>query len=503
MYYTGDASTKSIVYNGASSEIRLKNFQYNQGYSTEGQNFLYPALPMNFINQNTFKSRIRFAGPKFINEINDSFRTFLTNDYKDLDVQQGRINSIKAKEGRVFVWQDLSISTVPVLERQLLSNLPGAVTNLGTGGVVDRFDPINSYFGTIHQWSVIATEFGYVYFDMRHKGLVALDAGIGEVSFIGGMSSFFNEIFNEVSYESNIADQSLILNSPTFADTSDMPLMGVGITGVYDPKFKMTYMTFKFYQQSLSGIYESIVKKDFTLAYYHPNKCFSHFVGFEPAIAHNHNNFVLMANDPKNKTKYYGPNMNVTLFNVGDTTPVNNVEYLCVQAVVIDSFPPSNPIYAPDYSGSVYWTAVNQTNEIWVLNQPSDLISNPPPDYLYNKFFGKVLSNEFEVVVNPPTENAIACLNIEQQGNLVNATDVYIESEVGSASDLNISSTSRLYARILDKICSSLPLFIGSRLTGTYLKIKFVKKNYTTNPTILTGAVRILRKLNTFFEQKR
>jgi hypothetical protein len=334
--------------------------------------------------------------------------------------------------------------------------------------------------------------------------MVAIDGAINEVSYIGGMSSFFNEIFNEVSYETSIVDSDLILNSPTFADASDRPLMGVGITGVYDPKFKMTYITFKFYLQRTVGIFDSVIKKDFTIGYYHPIKAFIGFFAMEPAIAHNHNYFVLMANDPKNKDKYYGPNMQSTSFVVGDTASKNNIEYICKLAVIIDAYPPTDPAADVGYAGSLFWTAVNQTNEIWVLNQPQSLTTTPAPDYQYNKFFGKVVSNELEFVVNPQgITNDIAVSNMEQDGNLVNVTDVYIESETETASDLNISSTSRLYSRILSKICSSLPLSSGSRIMDSFLKIKLVKKNYTTSPTTLTGAVRILRQINTYFQQKR
>ena len=47
----------------------------------------------------------------------------------------------------------------------------------------------------------------------------------------------FDEAFNEIEGIIFI-DESLLINSPTFAETSDRPLVGLGITSSYDPKFK-------------------------------------------------------------------------------------------------------------------------------------------------------------------------------------------------------------------------------------------------------------------------
>src|SRR6185369_6998185 len=160
MYYTGTALTSSIAALDPSSQIRLEDYSYNQGYSTQGQNFQYTALPNNFVNSNKFIARIRWAGPKFVGESPDSFRTFANLDFKDLAANYGRINDIEVKEDNVVVWQDKAINTVPILQRQQIVSSGGDTVNIGTGGVIDRFDVLTSYFGTQHQWSVIPTEFG-------------------------------------------------------------------------------------------------------------------------------------------------------------------------------------------------------------------------------------------------------------------------------------------------------------------------------------------------------
>jgi len=501
MYYTGTGLTNSIVLLGPAGEVYPEDYSYNQGYSTENQAVVYPALPANFINSGTFQARIRFAGVKFIGEIEDSFRKFAVNDYKDLSANYGRINKVAFKDDKGVVFQDDAISTIPVLERQQTTSVSGDTVNIGTGGVVDRFDVINSFFGTQHQWSVTETEYGFAFFDMRRKAFLVLDfsRGLNEVSQIFGLKSFFNEVFVEIE-GSAILDADKVLNSPTLSDNSDRPLMGIGITGVFDPKFKMTYLTFKFSGQNASG-YKS---KDFTIGYLHTNtkKCFVGLFDWTPSIAHNHNQIVISVNNPKNTTQYLTATLTNKVFAIGDTIwgdVYMQDEYICIAPVTLDNVAK----YPKGASGGTYWALVNTVNQLWVHNQPIDLAQTTAPDYLYNMFFGKVYDNEVQIVVNPKTKNPFNVLNIEQEGNNVNITDIYISADRQSASETNIKSWSRFYKVTYDSICSSLPLSSTGRITDRYLLIRMVKHNWTTSPITLTTGTKILRWLKSFYEEKR
>ncbi len=502
MYYTGTTLTESITILGPTSEVHLEDFSYNQGYSTEGQDVVYPARPVNFVNSSQFQARIRFAGPKFAGETIDSFRTFLISDFKDLSANYGRINDVNVKEDKVVVHQDDAISTVPILERQVVSSDTGDATTIGTGGVVDRFDVITSYFGTQHQWSITETEFGFAFFDMRRKAFVILDfkGGLLEVSQVFGLKGFFDEAFLEIEGTGS-SDATILVNSPTFADTSDRPLTGVGIICVWDPKFKMTYMTFKFYGQNASGT----KSKDFTIGYLHTEtkKCFVGFYDWFPAITHNHNQIVISVNNPKNTTQYLTTNLTNKSFVPGETiwgaSSYKQKEYVCIAAVTLD-----NAAKFPEgVSGTLYWAPINVVNQLWVSNQPTSIILSTAPGYLYDSFFGKVVDNEVWLVINPKTPNPFSVLNIEQEGSTVNFTDIFISGDRASASDTDIKSWNRYYRIIYDKICSNLPLSSTGRITDSYLLVKMIKKNWTTTPITIAVGVKIFRWLKSFFEQKR
>jgi len=511
MFYTGAADSTNIAFLSTLNDIRLEDFSYNPSYTSEGQSVVYPALPVNFINSTEFQARIRRTNQKIIGENIDSFRQFPLLNLLDISANYGRINDINVKDDKVVVWQDNAVNTVPVQERQVVSGGSGDDTVIGTGGVVDRWDVISSFFGTQHQWSICETEYGFAWFDMRRKAFVILDFGGGlqEISQIYGEKGRFDEAFLEIE-GTQAADPTILLNSTTFADTSDRPLTGVGIISVYDPKFKMTYMTFKFMGQNNLDV----KTKDFTIGYLHTNtkKCFVGFFDSFPSIVHNHNGYVMMVNNPKNTTQYLlksGGLANES-FVVGETLwgdALRQREYVCIANVTLD-----NAAKFPEgASGATYWQLINQKNQVWVLNQPTSLNETTAPGYNYNSFFGRVVNNQVDIVINPQIQDdeTIEVQNISQNGpNNVNYTDVYVSADNQSGSDTTIASTNRNYRFIRDRIVSNIPHSTASgyegRINNRYLLISFVKKNWTgVAPTVVSTSVKILRSLTSYFIKKK
>lgn len=519
MYWGPGSPANSIGFLLPAAQSRPEDYSYNPGYSSQGIEFAYPGLPVDYVNASRFKARVRYAGPKFIGEAIDSFRTFEIGAFKDLSTQYGRINNIKVKDDRVIVFQDLSVNTVPILERQLLGGGTSDQTTIGTGGVVDRFDVVTSYFGNQHQWGVTETEYGFIWFDMHRKAALVLGldgSGMREISLVYGMQGFFNEAFLE-AVGVNIINTTNILNSQDFSDTSDRPLVGIGITGVYDPKFKMSYLTFKFKARKKIpadlGPIDAYLTKDFTIGYLHSavNTVVVGFYDFLPCIAHNHNQWVFAANNPKNTTQFLPADLTGVFFSIGETINYvatyapDNGEYICIAPVTLSNIAENYPDQA---NGSTYWALINKTSQLWALNQPSTLGQLTAPDYQYNKFFGKVVDNELWLVVNPPQgiTETFNVTNIEQiSSSYVNYTDISLESEGQTAADLNITPWDIRYRFIFNKIVSSLPRISGnaSRLFGNYLLMKFYKKNWSTNPTITVTQVKILQKLRSLFTLRR
>jgi hypothetical protein len=472
------------------SPSRPEEYSYNPGYSAQGQNVKYPALPVAFPNIGKFKFRMRFAGLKYPGETEDSFRKFLTNDYKDVDGQLGEINNVRTKGDRIIYWQNHGIGTSPVLERQVISNTSGSATSLGTGGVIDNFTTLSEFYGNQHQHGLTETDGGWIWFDMRNKDVCIMDGGVQAITTAKGLKSFFNEIFVERGSQTYTIN---FLNDPTWARTSDMPLMGVGIVGVYDPKFEMSYLTFKF-KNEVNTATLSILNKDFTIGYHHRLGKFIGFYDKYPAIWHRHGQIVLSANNPKNLTKYYGASMPSTDFVVGEVIGVASTEYIVTAAGNVPTYAatPSVLIFAP----------LNKTNEIYVENQESSYATTPP-GYMYNKFYGRVVNNEVEVVVNPKTQTAFSPLNVIAKAVGSNITDVYYTGTTESSSDTNIKSWNQDYKYIDGAWTWSVALDrMKGRITDYYYKMKLVKKNYDTVPTTEAGRRTVIQWLRSILELK-
>jgi len=330
---------------------------------------------------------------------------------------------------------------------------------------------------------------------MRRRAFMVM--GIGskpeEMSMVKGLQVFFNNEFNEgsVFYPNSY---SAIYNTNNLS-VPEVPLQGYGIVGVYDPTFKMTYLTFKYAKRDFIGeSNESFVNRDFTLGYNHVLNAFVAFTDNCPAIWHNHNDLVVSANNPKN-TKAYNADMPPTTFVLGDTVQVGNVEYICYNpsGVYIPAYPPS-ATKDPEYPGSIYWLAINKTNEIYLQNFGAELC----------KFYGKVWDFEQEVVVNFKTDMAVTPQNMQVKTIGPNSTSVYFDTENQSASDLNISTTNRNYRFIDGAWFFSVALDrLRGRLTDYYVRVKFVHKNYVTNPTTAKNVQKVTQWLKTFFVNKR
>lgn len=499
----GRKVSNSGVANGGTSQsikwdnpIRLEDYSYNKGYSSQGTFIKYPSLPLNYKFTGKFEYRTRWSTIKNAGELYDSFRNFRIPDYRDLDGQRGQINNLKTRDSKLFYWQDQSVGYTPILERQLVGGSAlGDATSLGVTGVIDRYDDIDTYFGNQHQHGLTETEYGFAWFDMRRRAFMVM--GIGskpeEISMTKGLQVFFNNEFNEgnVSYPNST---SAIYNTNNLS-IPEIPLMGYGIVGVYDPTFKMTYLTFKYNRRDLISEVSTIVNKDFTLGYNHILNAFVTFTDCMPAIWHNHNDLVVSANNGKN-LKPYNVDMSSTTYEIGDTVTINNVEYICISVVTISYYPGTtgNTGTKPDLIGSTYWVAINQTNQIYLQNFGAELC----------KFYGKVWDFEHEIIVNPKTDMAITPQNMQLKSVGPNATSVYFSSDNQSASDLNISATSRNYRFINGAWFFSVALDMArGRVTDYYVKVKFVFKNYNTNPTIAKNTQKITQWLKTFFIIKK
>lgn len=450
----------------------LESFLVNDAYTTDGTPFEYPALPNNFNITDKFPFRVRWAGPKIAGEKYDVFRTFLLNNFRDLDGNRGEINNVASKQGKIYFWQNHGVGYLPILERQMTSGAVGQAVQLGVGGVIDRFDEYTTYFGNQHQSGLIDAEYGYSWFDMRKRAWVIMNVGGGteEISVSKGLQSFFYNAFNNQTF------------TPSVIDT-DTPLVGRGIVGAYDPFFKTTFLTFKNYQL------DPYVNYDFTVGWNHVKNVMVGFFGCTPNIWHTHNTNLLSAKNAMDLvTTRVQPS---TSYVVGDEAQLNGIEYVCIKPFTTHST--VQPYELPDFVGTTLWARLYASNEVYKQWLGADL----------GKYYGKVFPFIIESIINPPTGEAMSVDNLQIKSSPVNFDTVVYSTDNDTAQDTNLALGNRDYRYIDNSWFNTVALGTKGRLTDYYLKVRMTLNQFTANPTISNNTQKVVEFIGSMFRIKK
>ncbi len=437
-----------------------EQFAVNSAYSTFDQaDFLYPALPIGNISDGIFPARTRFSQVKTIGETIDNHRRYLPNDFRDVDTNHGEINNIKPTANLLFYWQNKGVGYFPVNQQQLLSNTIGGQVQLGIGGVLDRFDGVNLFYGNQHQWSLIETPDKFFWFDMRNKAMLYLDFSgqVIEYSTVKGMQSVLNNSFNSIE---GVA-------SPNIFD-SDQPIMGRGISGWYDGKYQTVYMTFK--THNITGV-TKYAFEDFTISVSRQKNFFLGTHSFVPGIAHNHNNNSISVITNVNTIQ------DTTAYVYGDLVSEAGIQYVCIL-----SYTSGSPATVPSVDAT-HWV---YDNGLISLVPKGATISDVNIHWRGDvcKFYGRVYDSFIDIVINAKGESVVFD-NYEAYGNDENYTDVIASDSSGTAQDLNISAYDKNFKYWDGSWHASYPLKAnGERLSDKYIIVRFNKQHHVINDFI-------------------
>lgn len=224
----------------ATGSMNLEDFFYNKGYSTDDVSHNLVPLPENYILVDQCDFRMRWSPTKTPGELIDQYCKFLPNDYKDVESQSGPINNIRGKGTRIYYWQDDACGYFPIDERALIGDPNVMSIQLGTGGAFERFDEVHRVVGNQHQWSLVETDTGFAWVDFKRKLIMHMnyDFGLSYESIKKGKKKFMNSLNRELA-------------------NYDNPVMGKGIAGGWDPKYKCFYMNFRDY--TTAGITRNVL----------------------------------------------------------------------------------------------------------------------------------------------------------------------------------------------------------------------------------------------------
>lgn len=452
----GTEAPNGILYSATPANAQNETFTYLTGYSNVQSQMYYPAKPAGFVSNGRDENIVYFSLKKTDGELIDNFKRILLNNYQRSDSQYGAIYNIRAKSERLFYWQFKGVGYMPVQERTTISGSLGQSVQLGIGGVLERQDEVDFFYGNQHQDGLMEAETFFAWFDFRRRAMMQMGFG-GQIRRVGdGLVSYFENLFSNIESEA----------SPNIFD-SENSVTGKGITSVYDPRFKIVLFTFRF-NRTISG---KTTPQDVTVAFDQSMSKVIGFFSFTPGIYCEHNGLLLMGKVSsvtiQNSTAY---SLGEELF---DTTTGKN--YVCILAYTSGS-----PATIPS-SDSTHWSVSSQINQIFV-NWRGNIC----------KFFGIVYPWYLETVIKVGQGQKIVVDNVSVDGNDTRFTDVYVSNSYNSAQDTNIASYNREY-KYFDGAWNFTIPFASSRqrLVDTWMKLKMVVKNYTgTAVTTSNDAVK-------------
>jgi len=452
--------------------LQNEKYFYNSSYSSSNNQVQYDALPLGLRDTGRFPYMARYSKQKFLGETIDNMRIFLINNFRNSDAMHGEINNVAIGFDRLFYWQNKGIGYFPVNERETTVGALGQAVQLGVGGVMERYDTMDKFYGNQHQSSLITGEDFFMWYDMRRFAILRMtfNGGVANVSVVKGLQTFLENAFKVAE-----ADAFNVLNM-------DQPIMGQGVIGVYDPIKKTAYHTFKFSSEEYGPSGDLARNRDFTVGISSTLGKFVGFFSFAPVIYIEHNSKVYAVK--KTRQAIIG----LTSYNVGDEVVDSGSTYTCIVP-----FTSSDPFIGSDYpTALVRWKKTGEEDEVHRMFNGET-----------GKFFGVVYPWNISIVVNPMIDGQKSYDNCEAYGNDTAFSDVFCSTENLSGSDVNITTTNKNYVFFDGKWNFNLPLAGKQRMVDQYMIIKLQVKNYVTDVTTGLNLKKRLVYLKTIFRLRK
>lgn len=455
--YNTLANLTGIFWKNTGTFAHPEQFIYNPAYSSENKLIKYDSVPYQYRNINRFPFMSRWSEVKKLGEPFDNMRIFLLNNFKNVDATHGELTKGIVLKDYLFALQEHGVSYLPIDERELISSPIAGATQLGVGGVMERADTKDMFYGTQHKHSVFIAEKSIVFFDWNRLALCVININ-GEtidMSVVKGKQSYFyalKETIDNITY--------------AIMPTSDNPLSGTGILGYYDSKFKVAFMTFVW--TGFNGEINKWETNGITVAIANTLDKFIGDFSFTPGIISTYLNRTIGIRSFPDSINLYP----ATQYDFRDIIFKNGVAYVCYNAFT--SGDPINANEEPDYPNSIYWLSLGSASQIHHFWK-GDIC----------KFFGLVYPYELTKVFGSNSiQDDKAFDVIEAYGNNTPFTDVYHQTSELSSSDINITAKNKNFGYVNNAWWFNVALANGKqRLVDRYLITKVVVKNYLTNPT--------------------
>lgn len=257
---TSQGTTSGRVYRGFAT---TEWYDVNPDYHKKNTEKVFIHLPITYETSvigddysQKYDNRLIYSQQSFQEEQTDNYRTFLVNNYKDIESEFGPITGLFKMSNNLFIHTSEGLWQVPRATQEKITaelstyigtgeflSLPPIKVNQGTDGSNAKVDSGISNYGSQFDYSTVGTSVGTFFINQRNNQVYLLSAGgVHELSEIG-MDRWFKE-----NLELKIGNQLYELDQYKWKVNN--PKIGSGIFAAYDPQFDRIILTKRDYEFS-------------------------------------------------------------------------------------------------------------------------------------------------------------------------------------------------------------------------------------------------------------
>jgi len=167
-------------------------YTYNSAYSQIFDSRIYISKPATYSSNKEYPTRIIRAEEKVNGESSDSWSKFYPNNFKDLDTKFNDLIALYTFNNQLFFFQEKAYGYLPVQEKSVTTTTDGQATVLGVGGVLDRFDYLNTGAGITHLRNLTSTQNALYFYDTNNNKICTWASQHKVLSDVLGVGTFIN-----------------------------------------------------------------------------------------------------------------------------------------------------------------------------------------------------------------------------------------------------------------------------------------------------------------------
>lgn len=169
-------------------------YLYNSVYSQQNTAKVFLPKPADLEEVSEYDNLILHSNVKSNNEQTDSYFKFLSDNAIEVDTGFGPIIKLMRFKNYMIFFQNNGVGTISVNERQLVPVENNAALELGSSGVLDRYDMIATGVGAQTPESIIQTENAFYWIDMYKKTMYRYSGKSEDITMAKGMMSFMQNL---------------------------------------------------------------------------------------------------------------------------------------------------------------------------------------------------------------------------------------------------------------------------------------------------------------------